>query len=80
MSGSELMKNHEAFLNADLSGLAGKWVAIIDGKIAGSGDNLKILLDEVKKESPGKKPLLAKAPTKRVLILAAHKNETFFQI
>jgi len=74
MPGSELMKNHEAFLNSDLSEFEGKWVAIIDGKVAGSGNNLKILLDNVKKESPGKKPLLAKAPTKRILILAAHKK------
>lgn len=68
MSGAELMKNHEAFLNTDLSGLAGKWVAIVDGKIVESGDNLKLILENVEKKSPGQKPLIAKAPTKRLLI------------
>ena len=74
MSTAELMKNHETFLNTDLSDLAGKWVVIIDGKIAGSGDDLKALLEKVKKENPGRRPLVAKAPTKRILILSAHKK------
>jgi len=74
MSSAELMKNHEAFLNADLSEMAGKWVAIIDGKVVESGDNLKVLLENAEKNSPGKKPLVAKAPTKRILILSAHKK------
>ena len=74
MMSAELMKNHEAFLNTDLSGLAGKWVAIIDGKVVGSNANLKVLLEKVKKENPGKRPLLAKAPTNRISILSAHRK------
>ena len=54
--------------------MAGKWVAIIDGKVVESGDNLKVLLENAEKNSPGKKPLVAKAPTKRILILSAHKK------
>ena len=68
------MKNHEAFLNTDLSELAGKWVAIVDGKVVEHGDNLKLILESVEKKSPGKKPLIAKAPTKRLLILSAHRR------
>lgn len=74
MKSPELMKNHDVFLKTDFSNLQGKWVAIVDGKVAGSGDDAKTLLQKVEKENPGKRPLLAKAPTDKILILAAHKK------
>jgi len=74
MRSSELIKNHDSFLKMDFAGLEGKWVAIVDGEVAGSGDDVKSLLGKVEKENPGKRPLLAKAPTKRILILSAHKK------
>jgi len=30
-------KNYEFYINADLSEYAGKWIAIVDGKVVASG-------------------------------------------
>lgn len=64
-----LMENFDFFQKQDLRGYAGKWVVIVNRKIAGSGDNLKRLMEEVKDKYPGDEPFVVRAPTGRALIL-----------
>ena len=62
-------KNYEFYINTALSEYAGKWIAIVDGRVVASGDRA----DEVMKEAEGKYPdkeiTLAKVPTDGILVL-----------
>ena len=62
-------KNYEFYINADLSEYAGKWIAIVDGKVVASGDRADVVYDEAKKKYPEKEVMLAKVPTEDTLIL-----------
>ena len=62
-------KNYEFYINADLSEYAGKWIAIVDGKVVASGDRADEVYDEAKREYPDKEVMLAKVPTEDTLIL-----------
>ena len=62
-------KNYEFYINADLSEYAGKWIAIVDGKVVASGDRADTVYDEAKKRNPDKEVMLAKVPTADTLIL-----------
>lgn len=64
-----IIDNHNTFLETDLSEFKGKWIAIIDKKIVANDKDLSRVLETVKKEYPGKKPLIAKAPSEKPLIL-----------
>lgn len=69
MDAKGLMENHEFFLKSDLGSLSGKWIAIVDKEIAASGDSISEVVKESEKKYPGKKPLIARAPTSKALIL-----------
>jgi ABC-type hemin transport system ATPase subunit len=62
-------KNYEFYINADLSEYAGKWIAIVDGKVVASGDRADSVYDEAKRKYPDKEVMLAKVPTADTLIL-----------
>ena len=62
-------KNYEFYINADLSEYAGKWIAIVDGKVVASGDRADTVYDEAKRRYPDKEVMLAKVPTADTLIL-----------
>ena len=62
-------KNYEFYINTDLSEYAGKWVAIVDGKVVASGDRADTVYDEAKRKYPEKEVMLAKVPTSDTLIL-----------
>ena len=62
-------KNYEFYINADLSEYAGKWIAIVDGKVVASGDRADMVYDEAKRKYPEKEVMLAKVPTADTLIL-----------
>ena len=62
-------KNYEFYINADLSEYAGKWIAIVDGKVVASGDRADKVYDEAKKKYPDEEIDLAKVPTDDLLIL-----------
>lgn len=62
-------KNYEFYINADLSEYAGKWIAIVDGKVAASGERADVVYDQAKKIYPDKEVMLAKVPTEDTLIL-----------
>ncbi len=62
-------KNYEFYINADLSEYAGKWIAIVDGKVVARGDRADEVIDKVRKEYPNKKFLISKVPEPGMLIL-----------
>ena len=62
-------KNYEFYINADLSEYAGKWIAIVDGKVVASGDRADVVMKEAEKKYPDKEITLAKVPTDDILVL-----------
>ena len=64
-------KDYEFYINADLSEYAGKWIAIVDGRVVASGDRADKVINEVKRNFPGKKFLITKVPEPGLLILEA---------
>ncbi|EDY35090.1 hypothetical protein ABOONEI_2632 [Aciduliprofundum boonei T469] len=61
-------KNYEFYINADLSEYAGKWIAIVDGKVVASGEDPEEVYMEAEKKG-GKEISLAYVPTNDLLIL-----------
>jgi len=61
--------NYEFYINADLSEYAGKWIAIVDGKVVASGDRADEVGREAEQKYPNKKISLAKVPQADTLIL-----------
>jgi hypothetical protein len=43
-------KNYEFYINYDLRQYSGKWIAIINGKIAAEGDRADTVISMVKKK------------------------------
>ena len=62
-------KNYEFYINADLSEYAGKWIAIVDGKVVASGDRADEVMKEAEEKYPNKEITLAKVPTDDILVL-----------
>ncbi len=62
-------KNYEFYINADLSEYAGKWIAIVDGKVVASGDRADEVMKEAEDKYPNKEITLAKVPTDDILVL-----------
>ena len=62
-------KNYEFYINADLSEYAGKWIAIVDGKVVASGDRADEVYKEAKRKFPDKIIAIDKVPTDDILIL-----------
>ncbi len=63
-------KEFEMFLKTSMHEYEGKYVAIVDDKVAASGENAKIVWTEAKKRFPDKTPTIAKIPKEETLILA----------
>lgn len=64
-----IMENHQVFLDTDFSGMEGQWLAIINKKVVATGKNFKEVITKVNTEYPNEKPLIAKAPSKKALVL-----------
>ncbi len=62
-------KNYEFYINADLSEYAGKWIAIVDGKVVASGDNPEEVYTGALKTAGDKEISLAFVPSDELLIL-----------
>ena len=56
------------YATADLSEYAGEWVAIVSKKVVAHGQNVKLLMQKVKKEYPSVTPFITKVPLKEILI------------
>jgi orotate phosphoribosyltransferase-like protein len=64
-------ENYQTYLKENLEKYEDKWVVIVNKKIVASGDNLKELVDKVKKEYGAKAtPFVAKVPKKSLMILS----------
>ena len=64
-----MTKNYEYFLRADLERYAGKWVAIVNQKVAASGEDAVSVYNEARMKFPSERPSMAKVPTGEALIL-----------
>lgn len=54
---------------ADMSGYAGKWVAILGNKVIASGDDLKKVYEEAKKIAGNKEPLFTRVPREQETLI-----------
>lgn len=64
-------KNYEFYINADLREYAGKWIAIVDGKVVASGDRADEVYNRAKRKYPNKIIAINKVPTDDILVLQA---------
>ncbi len=69
MAEAETSKNYEFYINTDLSEYAGKWVALVDGKIVAVGDRADEVGKEAESKHPDKEIAIVKVPTGDTLIL-----------
>lgn len=64
-----MSENFDWYLTADLQKEAGKWIVIVDRKVVAIGTDAGAVLQQARKDFPGKETLLARVPTKETLIL-----------
>jgi len=69
MVDTKVSKNYEFYVGADLGEYAGKWVALVDGKIVAVGDRADLVGKEAENKHPGKEIALVKVPKGDTLIL-----------
>jgi ABC-type hemin transport system ATPase subunit len=62
-------KNYEFYINADLSEYAGKWIAIVGGKVVASGDRADEVYEEAKRKYPNKTIAIDKVPENNLMVL-----------
>jgi len=60
---------YNTLLEADISTVEGKWVAIIGRKIVRSDPDFSKLFKEVKHDFPKAQPMIIKVPKREILIL-----------
>ena len=60
--------NYQYFMDADVSNYIGEWIAVCEDRIIAHGRNLKKVVEDAKKNSNGKKFLLAKIPSEETMI------------
>lgn len=63
-----MKKDYDSYMEMDLSGYIGEWVAICDTKIVSHGRSVKDVFSEAKKKCPSKRPFLTKVPEKETMI------------
>ena len=59
--------NYEWFLKKDFSKYSGKWLAIVDRNVVGSGNNVNKLIKDVKIKFPNKRPFITKVKDKLLI-------------
>lgn len=64
-----MTKNLQAYVKLALKESADKYAVLVDGKLIGTGTNLKALLRKAHKNHPGKIPAVGKVPGPTTLIL-----------
>jgi hypothetical protein len=62
-------KNYEYFMEADLHGFVGEWIAIVDRRVVSHGRDVRVVFKEAKKKCPDKKPFMARVPGEETMIL-----------
>lgn len=61
--------NYEWFLKADLSRFRGRYVALAEGRVVGSGEDPEEVYVKAKKKHPAKEVVMWKVPREETLIL-----------
>ncbi|MBI4181747.1 MAG: succinyl-CoA synthetase subunit alpha [Candidatus Aenigmarchaeota archaeon] len=64
-----LETNYDYFMKADLTAYRDQWIAIVDCRVVRAGHSARKVYEEVCKQFPKKRPLLAKIPGPRIMIL-----------
>lgn len=64
-----VIENFNFYREHDLSKYGGKWAIIVNKKVVESGDDLKQLMEKVKREYPDEEPLVARIPSGKALVL-----------
>ena len=62
-------QNYKSFLNLSVKEYPNKWVALIDGHVVAVKNTFKEVYVETKQKFPQQRPLIAKIPSKRAMIL-----------
>ena len=62
-------QNYEYFLRLNVKDYQNKWIAIVDCAVVSARNTFKEVYNESKKKFPKKRPLIAKVPSKKVMIL-----------
>ncbi|MBI2667876.1 succinyl-CoA synthetase subunit alpha [Candidatus Woesearchaeota archaeon] len=61
--------NYNSFLRLNVKNYSNKWIAIVDGKVVSSGNTFREAYNQSKTKFPKNRPLIAKIPSKKVMIL-----------
>ena len=61
--------NYSSFLRLNVKDYNDKWIAMVDGKVVSAKGGFKEAFIEAKHKFPKKRPLIAKIPSKKVMIL-----------
>lgn len=62
-------QNYKSFLNLSVKDYPNKWVALINGDVVAVKNTFKEVYTETKEKFPRQRPLIAKIPSKKVMIL-----------
>jgi hypothetical protein len=61
-------KNYDFYMQIDVKGYIGQWVAICNQKIVAHGKDVKKVFHEAKEKCPKARPLITRVPDKETMI------------
>ena len=64
-----LRRNYSSFMRMKVCDYTNSWIAVVDGKVIANGKTFKDTYLKSKEIAPNKRPLIAKIPDKKVMIL-----------
>ncbi|MFQ5531511.1 MAG: DUF5678 domain-containing protein [Candidatus Nanoarchaeia archaeon] len=65
-----IISDFEALSEEEMTKYAGKWIAVLDGKVIKHEKSFKKLYEFIKKNHPGEKPLMGKLPDAVPVVLS----------
>lgn len=63
-----MKSNYQYFMQTNVEGYIGEWVAICNEEIVSHGKDIKIVYKEAKKKYPKKTPFITKIPSRQAMI------------
>jgi len=64
-----MSENFDVYLSIDKTGLENQYVIVVNGEVVAQGEDIKTMLENIRKEYPNEVPFVAKVPDERMLIL-----------
>jgi len=64
-----LIANYNSFMRMDVSSYSDEWIAIVNGELVAHSKSFKEVYKTAKKKFPDERPLVAKIPSGKVMIL-----------